>query len=361
MSIKLVVLAVAAIAAPAIAHANDTCSFAGLDTSNKPIYDVRKVEYWSAPADFSTTAWRCDWDTGRCSLNGYIISKANAPGNQPAIIFEHGSAGEPSSYDIIPDQQSLPEYSCAIRRFVDNGYVVFYPLRRGVADVTPASFVPAHTPVGWTNSGWAAQDWAVMSVQAAGVDENGDNYVGQYIRYLQMEVDDLVPGITTLIRFTRPDMTKKLVDPTRIAIVGHSMGGAFVEFAATDDDLYTMFASGPRAFVSLSGAAMSYHFSHWWHDVLTSSTAINNAPLFFTRTLDEDARTPNDFASAREPFAAIGNFASASGMELFSGVGANCGTADTVWHCNHAAFVQNQVQINRWFPFVDNFLTRVGM
>jgi pimeloyl-ACP methyl ester carboxylesterase len=362
MTLKLAIIAAAALAAPTIAHA-DVCSFAGKEgpsTNRTPIYDVEKVEYWSAPANFNTFAWRCDWDTGRCSLNGFIISKTKlSGGNQPTIIFEHGSSGGDGA-DIIPDVQSVEEYSCAIQRFVDAGYVVFYPYRRGVIDNTDPSFVPSGTPVKWTNSGWAAQDWAVWSVENEGVDMNNDHYTGQYITYLDMEIDDLVPGIETLINFKRKDMTTKLVDPSRIAIVGHSMGGALATFASTDDDLVTKFKFRPRGFISLSGAAMSYHGSHWWHDQLTLSATINNAPLFFTRVLDEDARVPNDFASAREPFAAIANFAQESGMALFSPVGATCAN-DTPYHCEHAAFVSRVDQIDRWFPSVKNFLAGVGM
>jgi len=105
---------------------------------------------------------------------------------------------------------------------------------------------------------------------------------------------------------------------------------------------------------------MSYHESHWWPDVLTSSAAINNAPLFFTRVLDEDARIPNDYASAREPFAQTGNGADGSGMALFTNANASCAD-DTVYHCNHAAFVTNANQISRWFPSVKSFLHDVGM
>jgi len=155
-------------------------------------------------------------------------------------------------------------------------------------------------------------------------------------------------------------MTAPLVDPARIAIAGHSIGGAFTTFAGTDDDLYSQPRPGPRAFISLSGAAMSYHESHWWHDQLVSSAAINNAPLMFTRVLDEDARVPNDFASAREPFAATGNGADGSEMALFSPANATCAN-DTAFHCVHAAFVTNSDQIDRWFPFVKRFLTSVGM
>ena len=167
VNLKLTIIAATALAASTVAHA-DVCSFAGMEgpsTNRTPIYAVEKVEYWSAPADFSTTAWRCDWDTGRCSLSGFIISKTKlGGGNQPTIIFEHGSSDGEGS-DVIPDVQNLEEYSCAIRRFVDAGYVVFYPYRRGVIDDTDPSFVPSGTKVKWSNSGWAAQDWAVWSVE----------------------------------------------------------------------------------------------------------------------------------------------------------------------------------------------------
>ena len=357
------ILGLVSLLAPSLASA-DVCSFAVLDASNKPTYEVQKVEYFHAPTNTDPQAFRCDWDTGRCSLSGWVISRRDIPaaGNQPAIIFEHGSSGEGDPYELREDDQSLTGYSCPIKKFVDAGYVVFMPYRRGTVDITLAGTLPvaARGLQGWSNSGWAAQDFAVASVDNAGVDENLDNYTGQYIKYLQMEADDLVSAISTLDAFVRPDMTHKLVDPTRVAVAGHSMGGAFTTFAATDDNLYTKLAHGPKAFISLSGAAMSYHGSFWWHDVLTQSAAINNAPLFFTRVLDEDGRSPNDFASAREPFAAIGHHVAASGMALFSPTNATCAN-DTPWHCAHAAFVTNADQIARWFPDVRNFLANIGM
>jgi len=368
MTIKAAVLGLtfaSALAAPTLAHANiETCSFAVLDSDGQPTYEVQKVEYFHAPSNFNTYAWRCDWNTGRCSLSGWLISprKANG-GNLPAIVFEHGSAGATPLGQLIEDDQSLTGYSCAIKRFVDAGYVVFMPYRRGTFDKTSASTLPvaARGLEGWSNSGWNAQDYAVWSVENAGVDLNGDNYTGQYISYLDAEVGDLVDVLQTLDHYVRPDMTAKLVDPTRVAIAGHSIGGAFTTFAGTDDDLYTKVAHGPRAFISLSGAAMSYHESFWWHDQLTASAAINNAPLYFTRVLDEDARVPNDFASAREPFAETNNGADGSGMALFSNANASCASSVPVYQCNHSAFVTNNDQIDRWFPYVKRFLGTVGM
>jgi hypothetical protein len=350
-------------AAPQLAHADvETCSFAVLDASKQPTYEVQKVEYFHAPSNTDPHAWRCDWNTGRCSLSGWMISRRVTSGNQPAIIFEHGSAGPTQLGEIIEDDQSLTSYSCPIKRFVDAGYVVFMPYRRGTFDATAAGTLPfaARGAQGWSNSGWAAQDWAVWSVQNQGADMNIDNYVGQYIHYLQAEVADLIPAITTLDNFVRPDMTVKLVDPTRVAVAGHSIGGAFTTFAGTDDDLYTRLAHGPKAFISLSGAAMSYHESFWWHDMLTSSAALRNAPLMFTRALDEDARQPNDFASARDPFNAAGGFPNA--MALFSPVNTTCTNPNTPsYQCAHGAFVTNSDQIDRWFPSVRSFLNGVGM
>lgn len=92
-----------------------------------------------------------------------------------------------------------------------------------------------------------------------------------------------------------------------------------------------------------------------------NTTLLNNAPLYFTRALDEDARTPNDFASAREPFNALGFFPAKSGMALFSSVNATCGASVDPWQCQHTAFVTNLDQIARWFPYVNTMLNGAGM
>ncbi len=373
MTIKstLAILTLAAIGLLAVesqAHADmETCSFAGHGSNGLPTYEVQKVEYFHAPSNFNFNAFRCDWNTGRCSLSGWMISKRVLPttGKQPAVIFLHGSEGGIDNFIPIEDDQSLTSYSCPIKKFVDAGYVVFMPYRRGVFDQTSASTLPvaARGLEGWSSSGWAANEWAVNSVNNQGATMNHDNYTGQYIDYLLREIDDLVFAMNTLDNFTRPDMTSKLVDAARVAVVGHSFGGVMSTLAAADDDLFdlSLVQHGPRAFVSLSGAAMSYHTSHWFPEVLTDAASHNNAPLMFTRAIDEDARSPNDFASAREPFNALGHFPAKSGMALFSNVNATCTTGVSPWQCQHTAFVTNAAQIARWFPTVNGMLLGAGM
>ena len=359
----------ALLAAEAPAHAGglETCSFAKLDASNKPTYDVQKVTYWSTTAPTQPFSPRCDWfPSVKCNLSGWMISTKNAPGNQKAIIFLHGSEGGVDNYHTpVPDEQSLTVYSCPIQRFVDEGYVVFMPFRRGVDDVTNPSTLPyaARGLEGWSNTGLPANASAIDYIQSGGYAETTDNYTAAYINVIDDEVTELAYAIRKIDNYIRPDMTTRLVDPSRVAIVGHSFGGAMSTLASSNDVLYddTIVTHGPKAFVSLSGAAMSYHSSHWWHDTLTARAANNNAPLTFTRVLNEDAHSPNDFDSALEPYAATGHFTAKSGAGVWWGIPLSCSSGTDPWQCAHTQFVTNSIQIDKWFPFVVSQLGLVGM
>jgi hypothetical protein len=95
--------------------------------------------------------------------------------------------------------------------------------------------------------------------------------------------------------------------------------------------------------------------------VLVPSAAVHNAAIMFTRVLDEDARTPNDFASAWEPFNAASGVADGARINTYAAINASCAAGVPPYQCAHSTFVTNTDQIARWFPDVHQFLNHKGM
>ena len=351
------------------ARADPSCTLAG--------FDIHQVSYWNRGAGFDHADERCDY-VGSCNLQGWLVIPDKTSTGFKAVVFEHGSPGA-----FEQDRHSLQEYCEITKRLVNNGYVVFWPFRRGVYDTTTAAVLggsdtdpdlvrttgrfnsditdptdPDHDPGGYfANTGWAAHDWAlVMAGPNAG---DFDLTTSWELAYLQDEASyDLDDAISWLA--ARKRNGSLLVDSRHIAVVGHSYGGAVAEMASAVS--YTV---QPTAFASLSGGAMSWSSSHWWPYVLDDDAQSHRRIVFYDRVQNESPDGSLD--SAEIPYTwAIGHGGGAvlaTYPPIYPSETADCSKlaapanepAYYYW-CVHAEFVTNSTYIPIRFPDFLRFL-----
>lgn len=325
-------------------HSPVACTVGGNPTV-VPYYTAAGLFPWD-PNDF-----RCDTFDPDCRLYGWLMTPASTSPSLPAVILEHGSGTE----------QDLDFYCVAINYWLSQNYVVYMPFRRGVHDNTLPS---KHSGTGFYNSGWTLEDWADHQAATSG----NDDETFWEIEYMKQEAYDVQNVLTTLkaqVRGSTP-----LVDPNRIALVGHSFGGAFVTIASG----YT-YSPQPRVVAALSGAAMSYNESPDWPAALKPAARSHREPIFFDRVRNESPE--NDFASAQEPYneaiatgpAEIQKFAS---ITPSTNVQTWCdGGGVPQYKCVHFSFVIEQKYVigymaldgykAGWMPKLMDFFVRRGM
>ena len=167
----------------------------------------------------------------------------------PVIIYNHGhdeDRGEPTA---------IAEY------FVNRGFVVFAPLRRGHLYEPGFSSTGVHTDK-YVNkcmrSQTAAQNgdlsylfcgsvFCRQNVPCASPDR--DNALE--VEYMRMQTDDVRDQINYIKNHPAINTSGKIADPKRIAILGHSYGGSLIIFANEND-------YGQNVSIDISGAEKSW-------------------------------------------------------------------------------------------------------
>src|SRR5678815_5023653 len=105
---------------------------------------------------------------------------------------------------------------------VTSGYAVFMPFRRGVQDTTPASAVGSIANRGFWNTGVALQDWVDATMSFGDADENAQFTLAYMNDEATVDTNDAVTAFSKVVRTSGV----RVVDPARIAVIGHSYGGA---------------------------------------------------------------------------------------------------------------------------------------
>jgi acetyl esterase/lipase len=311
-----------------------------------------KITYWHTSSP-SAGDWRCDWNPAgpSCHLAGWLIepkaAKDPAAGDLPAVMFLHGSGTRHGT-----------SYVCEMSNYLTRrGYVVFMPIMRGVDDTSPA----AYTGHGFHNTGIYVSDWAAARVNAS--------YPASYWTLVYMrdhEMNDVHAALTTLASQRSGDGTRPLVDPYRIAVMGHSYGGALAVLASAAG-----LSPRPGAVIDLSGAAMSWSpgGGGWWGYFLGNAVLAREMPMYFQMSAQENPHELLDpvvdlFTDANT---VVNSFAGDAMMAIYSQFAIPlearmaCNTAGTPdYQCAHNYFVMSHDQVWRWMPHAVAFLTRLG-
>ncbi len=240
LAFRCAVVVTLCLASGRIARADDpdkktACAGMDISYSIKPYYAPKEL-----PAKPTT---RCDIKDGKCSairLVGYLYDNPKGKPPYPVVILNHGSEGAPS-----------PECRPA-KLFLDHGYIVFVPIRRG-HELSTRAYFPEYT--------------------AKYCSQKGEDAFCK-MEYLHAQVDDLEEAI----KYVRRDVAN--VDRNRLAIVGHSFGGILTTFANAKD-------LGQRAVVDAAGGSESWNASDVVAQELAKAVRNAVAPIFFFEPMND--------------------------------------------------------------------------
>ena len=195
-----------------------------------------------------------------------FLWKPAGPGPFPAILFCHGSGGADADHTA-----GLPITEAAVKLaplFISHGYAFLYLFRRGQglsADQGPFM-----------------QDVLQREETAKGIESRQHL---QFVLATTDHFDDLIAGLTFL-------KATPGIDPKRVAIVGHSLGGQLTLLAVERDNTI-------RAAVTVSAAAGSWQRSPELRERLLSAVDKSTAPIMLIQAANDYSTAPS-YALAHE-------------------------------------------------------------
>lgn len=202
------------------------------------------MQTYYAPKELpSKPTTRCNVKDGKCSsiqLVGYLYDKPKGKSPHPLVILNHGSEKSPS-----------PECRTA-KPFLDAGYIVFVPIRRG-HDLSTGVYFDEYTSKYCSQKG---QD-AFCKME-----------------YLHAQVDDLEEAI----KYAQGNVAN--VDRNRLGIVGHSFGGILTVFANAKD-------LGQRAVVDAAGGSESWQSDDVIAQELAKAVRTAVTPIYFFEPMND--------------------------------------------------------------------------
>lgn len=247
--------------------------------------------------------------------------------NHPLVVFVHGSTNN----NTAPDASAMATF------FTKHGYAFFAVHRRGHGDSTGQN---------------------LDGVDPPGCTTRAQCDIGQ-INNLCTQVFEVRKAINEL-KIVNNGSGKPIVDPTKIAILGHSLGG-IVSLCANTQHI------GQRTIIDIAAASESWNFFDGEDGVIDghspSIAALNNlvaqhvTPPMFLEPVNDCSTVPTDQFS--ETVADQGEVYDGT---LFPAVTVNLtryGTPEPDCEKAHPEFVFTQFEVNQWGPSVQTWLDRM--
>lgn len=275
----------------------------------------------------------------------YRIPKSGTLKNAPTLIYNHGHDQE----------RGQP---CEIARyFVNHGFVVFAPLRRG------------HFGEGIGSTGIHTDEYVsqcVLSGQCAPCNpldpitciENA--YAIDYLRQQWVDVRDAINYIRGRSSIGRTN--SKLADADRIAILGHSYGGALMVFANAQ-------LSSHNVAIDISGGELSWDNSDepFWESELKPAARDAKRPMYFLQPKNGVSLEPTRVLfgeSVGERFRVQASiFPPAPWDNVCVNETSNCWDLEkdvilSEARQAHSTFILDKGQVELWGPSVIDFINR---
>jgi pimeloyl-ACP methyl ester carboxylesterase len=300
----------------------------------------------SAPAGKDDSM--CDAD--RCRLYGWLYLPKGSD-RLPVLVYNHGH------------EQERGEPCGLARYFTDAGFALFAPLRRGHID----------RGSGRRNTGIHVDEWAtkVTGITAEQADANpvsGGLYEIARVDYLR---DQHVRDVRRALAFVGGEGPVKMprLDPGRVALLGHSYGGAVVLFSGA------AFGEAVRAVIDVSGAELSWsndeRSGNPWRERMADAVDKRKAPLFLLQPAN---------GKSVEPTLVLARQAARSGDSpfmagLYPAILPDKDECGDAWNKDddcaakgkltakaiHSRFIGDSDQITIWGPAALGFLRRNGV
>lgn len=302
---------------------------------------VYKQVVYEGPVNTSPSNLRANAD-GLVRLKGWLYHEAGKDiVNARVLVYNHGhdkERGEP----------------CAIARFfVNRGFVVFAPLRRGHVAKAPGDEPPNWNRI--SSTGVHTDDYVLQCVVTNCIDQARCTFAFPTctadlleVDYMNKQVIDVADQIQWIKAQPAVGTAGRLADPRRIALLGHSFGGSLTLLANAGSGV-----DGHAVAVSVSGAELSWDENPYWETYLRPAVGSAQRPMYFLQPKNGRTLKPTRVLS-RVALDHEYRFQAA----VFAAAPWDPSDEDPEWKQAHGTFILDLDEVRSWGPSVIDFLER---